>query len=88
MLLLMFQFIRSLLDRAHAHVPLQTHTIGRGSTHTVDVDLNDMPVTWQGSLRVCRFNPFEGWVGSDSVGEDILISGRIDMNRALDGAWV
>lgn len=39
----------------------------------------------QGSLRVCRFNPFEGWVGSDSVGQDILISGRVDMNRALDG---
>lgn len=34
---------------------------------------------------MCRFNPFEGWVASDSVGQDILISGRIDMNRALDG---
>jgi hypothetical protein len=32
-----------------------------------------------------RFNPFEGWVSSQSVGDDILISGRIDMNRALDG---
>ena len=32
-----------------------------------------------------RFNPFEGCVGSDSVGHDILISGRVDMNRALDG---
>ncbi|DBA70092.1 TPA: hypothetical protein ACH3X2_012255 [Trebouxia sp. C0005] len=39
----------------------------------------------QGALRVSRFNPFEGWVGSESVGQDILISGRIDMNRALDG---
>ena len=33
-----------------------------------------------------RFNPFEGYVGSDSVGQDILISGRVDMNRAMDGA--
>lgn len=39
----------------------------------------------QGTLRVSRFNPFEGWVGSESVGEDILISGRLDMNRAIDG---
>lgn len=39
----------------------------------------------QGSLRVSRFNPFEGWVGSESIGSDILISGRVDMNRALDG---
>ncbi|GAX77417.1 hypothetical protein CEUSTIGMA_g4862.t1 [Chlamydomonas eustigma] len=39
----------------------------------------------QGSLRVSRFNPFEGFVGSESVGQDILISGRVDMNRALDG---
>ncbi len=39
----------------------------------------------QGPLRVSRFNPFEGWVASDAVGDDILISGRVDMNRALDG---
>jgi len=39
----------------------------------------------QGALRVNRFNPFEGWVGSESVGEDIFIKGRIDMNRAMDG---
>eukprot|EP00891_Asterochloris_glomerata_P009424 jgi/Astpho2/9424/Aster-01685 len=39
----------------------------------------------QGALRVSRFNPFEGWVSSESVGQDILISGRIDMNRAIDG---
>jgi len=37
----------------------------------------------QGALRVSRFNPFEGWVGSESVGQDILISGRIDMNRYM-----
>eukprot|EP00879_Flechtneria_rotunda_P021039 GHRR01022163.1.p1 GENE.GHRR01022163.1~~GHRR01022163.1.p1 ORF type:complete len:742 (+),score=218.81 GHRR01022163.1:116-2341(+) len=39
----------------------------------------------QGALRVNRFNPFEGWVSSEAVGRDILISGRIDMNRAIDG---
>ncbi|KAG2491107.1 hypothetical protein HYH03_010551 [Edaphochlamys debaryana] len=39
----------------------------------------------QGSLRVSRFNPFEGWVGSEGVGEDIMVSGRTDMNRAIDG---
>ncbi|EFN55177.1 hypothetical protein CHLNCDRAFT_35599 [Chlorella variabilis] len=39
----------------------------------------------QGMLRVNRFNSFEGWVGSESVGQDILISGRIDMNRAMEG---
>ena len=37
----------------------------------------------QGALRVSCFNPFEGWVGSESVGQDILISGRIDMNRCV-----
>jgi hypothetical protein len=35
--------------------------------------------------RVNRFNSFEGWVGSESVGADILVSGRIDMNRAMEG---
>ncbi|KAL4433106.1 hypothetical protein ABPG77_006533 [Micractinium sp. CCAP 211/92] len=39
----------------------------------------------QGTLRVNRFNSFEGWVGSESVGQDILISGRVDMNRAMEG---
>lgn len=39
----------------------------------------------QGTLRVNRFNPFEGWVGSESVGEDILIRGREAMNRAMEG---
>lgn len=39
----------------------------------------------QGALRVGRYNTFEGWVSSESVGQDILISGRVDMNRALDG---
>ena len=39
----------------------------------------------QGTLRVGRYNTFEGFVSSESVGQDILISGRVDMNRALDG---
>ena len=39
----------------------------------------------QGALRVSRFNPYEGFVGSDAVGADILLSGPADMNRALDG---
>ncbi|EFJ53011.1 hypothetical protein VOLCADRAFT_55673 [Volvox carteri f. nagariensis] len=39
----------------------------------------------QGALRVSRFNSFEGWLASESVGEDILINGRVDMNRAIDG---
>lgn len=42
----------------------------------------------QGSLRVSRFNPFEGSVGSDAVGADIFISGRTDMNRAMEGDTV
>lgn len=39
----------------------------------------------QGSLRIGRFNPFEGWVGSHSIGQDIFISNKVDMNRAMDG---
>ncbi|GLI66006.1 hypothetical protein VaNZ11_009617 [Volvox africanus] len=39
----------------------------------------------QGTLRVSRFSPFEGRVGSESVDADILLSGRVDMNRAIDG---
>lgn len=39
----------------------------------------------QGTLRVGRFSPFEGWVGSESVGQDIYIRNRVDMNRAMDG---
>ncbi len=37
-------------------------------------------------MRVNRFNPYEGYVGSESVGRDILVTGRVDMNRAMDGA--
>ncbi|KAF5828225.1 hypothetical protein DUNSADRAFT_18006 [Dunaliella salina] len=39
----------------------------------------------QGALRVNRYNPYEGYVGSDSVGQDILLAGRSHMNRAMDG---
>ncbi|KAF8058848.1 RRP44A [Scenedesmus sp. PABB004] len=39
----------------------------------------------QGALRVSRFSPFEGWVASEAVGQDIMITGRSDMNRAMDG---
>lgn len=39
----------------------------------------------QGTLRVNRFNTYEGFVSSESVGTDILVSGRVDMNRAFDG---
>lgn len=42
----------------------------------------------QGVLRVGRFNPYEGRVTSASVGQDIFISGRLEMNRAFDGACV
>jgi exosome complex exonuclease DIS3/RRP44 len=31
---------------------------------------------------------FDGWVSIEAVGQDILISGRIDMNRAIDGELV
>ncbi|XP_059644993.1 exosome complex exonuclease RRP44 homolog A [Cornus florida] len=39
----------------------------------------------QGKLRVNRFNPFEAYVGSESIGDEIIIYGRGNMNRAFDG---
>lgn len=39
----------------------------------------------QGKLRVNRYNPFEAYVGGESIGEDIIIYGRSNMNRAFDG---
>ncbi|KAI4314665.1 hypothetical protein L6164_027553 [Bauhinia variegata] len=39
----------------------------------------------QGKLRVNRYNPFEAYVGSDSIGDEIIIYGRANMNRAFDG---
>jgi exosome complex exonuclease DIS3/RRP44 len=39
----------------------------------------------QGTLRTSRYDPYEGHVGSDAVGRDIVISGRVAMNRAFDG---
>ena len=39
----------------------------------------------QGAMRTSRFSPWEGRVGSDAVGADILVVGRSAMNRAVDG---
>ncbi|KAG4389717.1 hypothetical protein GLYMA_06G143500v4 [Glycine max] len=39
----------------------------------------------QGKLRVNRYNPFEAYVGSESIGDEIVIYGRSIMNRAFDG---
>ncbi|KAL2339469.1 hypothetical protein Fmac_007409 [Flemingia macrophylla] len=39
----------------------------------------------QGKLRVNRHNPFEAYVGSESIGDEIIIYGRSNMNRAFDG---
>ncbi|KAL5984268.1 Exosome complex exonuclease RRP44 A [Asimina triloba] len=39
----------------------------------------------QGKLRVNRYNPFEAYVGSESIGDEIIIHGRNNMNRAFDG---
>ncbi|XP_042494927.1 exosome complex exonuclease RRP44 homolog A [Macadamia integrifolia] len=38
----------------------------------------------QGKLRVNRYNPFEAYVGSESIGDEIIIYGRANMNRAFD----
>ncbi|KAL5557363.1 hypothetical protein UlMin_039599 [Ulmus minor] len=39
----------------------------------------------QGKLRVNRYNPFVAYVGSESIGDEIIIYGRANMNRAFDG---
>uniref|UniRef100_A0A7N0U7U6 Exosome complex exonuclease RRP44 homolog A n=1 Tax=Kalanchoe fedtschenkoi TaxID=63787 RepID=A0A7N0U7U6_KALFE len=39
----------------------------------------------QGKLRVNRYNPFEAYVGSESIGDEIIIYGRSNMNRVFDG---
>ncbi len=39
----------------------------------------------QGSIRTSRYNPWEAFVSSASVGQDIVIKGRTAMNRAIDG---
>ncbi|GJN09217.1 hypothetical protein PR202_ga27201 [Eleusine coracana subsp. coracana] len=39
----------------------------------------------QGKLRVNHYNPFEAYVGSESIGDEIIICGRSNMNRAFDG---
>ncbi|GMJ07855.1 Rrp44 homolog A, EMBRYO DEFECTIVE 2763 [Hibiscus trionum] len=56
------------------HKPMSEITLGlhRGIYH-------------QGKLRVNRYNPFEAYVGSESIGDEIIIHGRQNMNRAFDG---
>lgn len=39
----------------------------------------------QGKLRVNRYNPFEAYVVSESIGDEITVYGRTNMNRAFDG---
>ena len=39
----------------------------------------------QGKLRVNRYNPLEAYVGSESIGDEIVVYGRINMNRSFDG---
>jgi exoribonuclease R len=56
-----------------------------GSLPQLDMQPDLQACLMQGSLRVNRFNPYEGYVGSESVGQDILLAGRAAMNRALDG---
>ncbi|XP_014501297.1 exosome complex exonuclease RRP44 homolog A isoform X3 [Vigna radiata var. radiata] len=42
-------------------------------------------IYYQGKLRVNRYNPFEAYVGRESIGDEIVIYGRSNMNRAFDG---
>lgn len=37
----------------------------------------------QGKLRVNRYNPFEAYVGSESIGDEIIIYGRTNMNKGF-----
>uniref|UniRef100_A0A1J3EQA8 Exosome complex exonuclease RRP44 n=1 Tax=Noccaea caerulescens TaxID=107243 RepID=A0A1J3EQA8_NOCCA len=39
----------------------------------------------QGRLCVNRFSPLEAYVGSKSIGEEIIICGRSNMNKAFHG---
>lgn len=39
----------------------------------------------QGPIRMSRYNPFEGFLASESVGRDIIVSGKLELNRAMDG---
>ncbi|XVF18162.1 hypothetical protein REPUB_Repub10bG0188600 [Reevesia pubescens] len=56
------------------HKPMSEITLGlhRGIYH-------------QGKLCVNRYNPFEAYVGSESIGDEIIIYGRQNMNRTFDG---
>eukprot|EP00873_Tetraselmis_striata_P021480 jgi/Tetstr1/441744/TSEL_029965.t1 len=42
-------------------------------------------ITAGGALRTSRYNPYEARIASEAVGQDIIISGRVDMNRAMEG---
>ncbi|KAI5066926.1 hypothetical protein GOP47_0017454 [Adiantum capillus-veneris] len=42
-------------------------------------------IFYQGKLRVNRYNTLEAYVNSESIDEEIIIYGRINMNRAFDG---
>lgn len=72
--LFIFLQINSLLVPVLQHKPMSEITSGlhRGIYH-------------QGKLRVNRYNPFEAYVGSESIGDEIIVYGRTSMNRAFDG---
>ena len=53
----------------------------RDPRHHADCIVHRAVLRLQGTLKVSRYNAFEGFVASESVGQDILISGRVDMNR-------
>lgn len=39
----------------------------------------------QGTLRVSRFHPWEGWISCEAADQDVLLPGRTSLNRAMDG---
>eukprot|EP00892_Ulva_mutabilis_P007742 jgi/Ulvmu1/533/UM001_0541.1 len=43
---------------------------------------------FQGTLNVNRYNPFEGWVTRFSEDQNVLIKGKMAMNRAFNGDTV
>ncbi|CAI6003895.1 unnamed protein product, partial [Closterium sp. NIES-64] len=78
------------------HKPMSAITVGlqRGLYHQGKLQHKPMSAITaglqrglyhQGKLRVSRYNCFEAFVGSESLGDEILVIGRCDMNRAVDG---
>ncbi|CAN4083605.1 unnamed protein product [Withania somnifera] len=68
--------------------------IEEGISGETDVNMNDVEdlrpskrkvIYNEGKLRVNRFNPFEAYVGSESIGDEIVIYSRANMNRAFNG---